>query len=169
MRFRVYTLLACLLVFAPTVLLSAQGGAVGTILGTVTDSSGAVVPNAHVIITNTATNVVHPAKTTNTGDYTLPYLAPGVYRVSVEASGFEKAVVENVTLAVAQQERINVILKVGAATETVEVQAGTVALDTDSSTVSQIITQKQVEQLPLNGRNFLSLLFYWRRRRGNNW
>src|SRR5947207_712409 len=145
---RVHALLACLLVFVSAVLSFAQGGTGGTILGTVVDASGAVVANADVIITNTATNVARPTKTTESGDYTFPYLSPGVYKVSVEARGFQKSVVDNITLAVAQQARVNLTLKTGAVSEVVEVQAGAVALDTDTSTVAQTVTQRQVDQLP---------------------
>jgi len=148
----------CLLILASTALAYGQG-AVGTILGTVTDSSGAVVAGADVQVTNLATNVSHSTKTTDTGDFTAPYLPPGNYRVSVQAQGFQKTIVDNVNLVVAQQARVDVAMKTGVNTEVVEVQGSAVALDTDSSAVSQIITQKQVDQLPLNGRNFLSLLF----------
>src|SRR5689334_1601210 len=127
--------LATFLLFAGA-LLYAQGGAVGTILGTVTDSSGAVVADAEVTITNVGTNAAHSTKTTGSGDFTVPFLAPGNYKVTVEAKGFQKGVVDNITLAVAQQARANVILKAGSTSEVVEVQASAVALDTDSSTVS---------------------------------
>ena len=155
---KISTLVVALFLLLSSALLHAQG-AVGTILGTVTDSSGAVVADADVTITNLATNVAHSAKTTGSGDYTVPYLAPGVYKVDVVAKGFQKSTVDNIPLAVAQQARANVTLKAGSTSEVVEVQASAVALDTDSSTVSQTVTQKQVDQLPLNGRNFLSLLF----------
>jgi len=79
--------------------------------------------------------------------------------VTVTAAGFQKGVVDNINLNVAQQARANVALKTGAVTESVEVQAGSVQLDTDTSAIAQTVTQKQVEQLPLNGRNFLNLLF----------
>ena len=157
MTSRVHALLACLLIFVSAVLSFSQSG--GTILGTVVDSSGAVVPNADVTITNTATNVPHPTKTTDSGDFTLPFLAPGNYKVMVEAKGFQRAVVDNVTLVVAQQARVNVTLKTGSVSEVVEVKASSVALDTDSATISQTITQKQVDQLPLQNRNFISLIF----------
>ena len=140
-------------------LLYAQGGANGTILGTVTDNSGAVLSNAGVDVTNTATNVTNHTQTTSSGDFTVPFLPPGTYRVTAQAPGFQKSVTDNVSLVVGQQERVNVSMKPGAVTETVEVQASAVSLDTDSSAVSQIVTQKQVDQLPLNGRNFVSLLF----------
>ena len=89
----------------------------------------------------------------------MPYLLPGTYRVTVEVPGFQKSVTDNVGLVVGQQARINVTMKTGTVTETVEVNANAVSLDTDSSAISQIVTQKQVDQLPLNGRNFLNLLF----------
>lgn len=149
----------CLLISSATVLVFGQGGAYGTILGTVTDNSGAVLANAGVDVTNTGTNVTNHVQTTSSGDYTAPYLQPGTYRVTVQAQGFQKSVIENVTLAVAQQARVNVAMKLGAVSETVQVEASAVSLDTDTSAVTQIVTQKQVEQLPLNGRNFVSLLF----------
>jgi hypothetical protein len=95
-------------------LLYGQGGAYGTVLGTVTDNSGAVLANAGVDVTNTATNVTNHVQTTSSGDYTVPYLQPGTYRVTVQASGFQKSITEGVTLAVAQQARVNVAMKPGA-------------------------------------------------------
>ena len=149
----------CLLVISSAGLLHGQGGAVGTILGTVKDNSGAVVAQAAVDLTNIATGVSNHTETTASGDFTVPYLQPGTYRIIAQAPGFQKSVVENVELVVAQQERVDIALKPGQVSETIEVQAGAVGLDTDSSSVSQLISQKQVEQLPLNGRNFLNLLF----------
>ena len=136
-----------------------QGGAAGTILGTVTDPSGAVVPNAKITITNTGTGVAKVTETTGAGDYAVPDLVPGPYRVDVEATGFSKAQVGGTVLQVAQEIRVNVTLQTGSASETVTVSSSAVALDTDTSEISQIVTQKQVDQLPLNGRNFINLLF----------
>jgi hypothetical protein len=135
-----------------------QGG-VGAILGTVTDNSGAVVAKARVQVTNVNTNVTERTETTDAGTYSVPYLRPGLYQVTVEFAGFQKAVVEGITLVVDQQYRADVSLKPGEVSETVEVMANAVALDTETASVSQLVSQKQVEQLPLNGRNFLSLLF----------
>src|SRR6185503_928057 len=81
------------------------------------------------------------------------------YRITAQAPGFQKAIADNISLAVAQQARVNIVMKPGQVSETVEVQANPVSLDTDSAAVSQLISQTQVEQLPLNGRNFLNLLF----------
>jgi hypothetical protein len=136
-----------------------QGGANGTILGTVTDNSGAVVANAGVDITNIATNVTNHTQTTSSGDYTVPFLPPGSYRVTVQAPGFQKAVTDNVTLVVAQQARVNVSMRPGTVSESVEVQASAVALDTDTAAVTQTVTPTQIEQLPVENRNFVSLLF----------
>lgn len=138
---------------------AAYGQATGTILGTVTDTSGAVLPNATVEVTNTATSVTHRTRTTEAGDYSVPDLQPGPYSVNVQAPGFSSQMVNNITLVVAQQARVNAVLKPGTAAETIQVNAGAVALDTDTSSVSQLVSQKQVDQLPLNGRNFLNLLF----------
>ena len=151
--------LLCLLVISSATLLYGQAGATGTIIGTVTDNSGAVVAKVSVDVTNIDTAVTKHTETTSTGDYSVPYLQPGTYRVTVEARGFQKSVVDGVVLVVAQEARANVTLKPGATSETVEVQANAVALETDSATVSQTVTQQQVNELPLNGRNFLSLLF----------
>jgi len=150
-------MLAVVLVFARA--LWGQAGTTGTILGTVTDTTGAVVSNAPVDVTNTATGVTLKVKSTGTGDYTVPNLVPGPYRVSVQMAGFSKAVVTGIVLEVAQDERVNLQLKPGAITETIEVNASGVALDTDSSSVSQIVSEQQMSDLPLNGRNFTDLLF----------
>jgi hypothetical protein len=147
-----------------TVLLTMAGmlfaqGTTGTILGTVTDSSGAVVPNAKVDVTNSATGVTISVKSTGSGDYTAPNLIPGPYRVSVEVPGFSKGVVSSIMLVVGQDARADVHLRPGAATETVEISANSVALDTDSAGVTQTVSEQQVSDLPLNGRNFVDLLF----------
>ena len=156
---RTSSLLLLTFVFASVSTLYGQAGAVGTILGTVTDNSGAVVANASIDVLNVATGVTSHTVTTSSGDFTVPFLKPGIYRVSVQAEGFQKAVEDNVGLVVGQQARVNVGLKPGSVNESVEVQASAVALDTDTSAVTQIVTQQQVNQLPLNGRNFLNLLF----------
>jgi len=149
----------CLLIASATTLLYGQGGAYGSILGTVTDNSGAVVSKAGVDVTNVATGVTKHTETTSSGDYTVPYLPPAVYRVTVQAPGFQKSIVDNINLVVGQEARANAILKPGAISETVQVEASAVSLDTDSSAVAQTVSQRQVEELPLNGRNFLNLLF----------
>ena len=151
-------LLLSFLLISTAGLVYGQGGASGTILGTVTDNSGAVVTKASVDVTNVNTNVTKHTETSSSGDFTVPYLTPGTYRVTVQSQGFLKSVVDKIGLVVGQEARADVVLKPGATTETVEVQGQSVALDTDSSALSQLVSQEQVEALPLNGRNFMQLL-----------
>src|SRR5215469_12916937 len=138
--------------------LLAQAGATGTILGTVTDSTSAIVLNAKVTVTNTATNVDFRTTTSSAGDYNAPDLNPGTYKVTVEAPGFQKFITTGLVLTVNQRLRTDAQLKPGAVTETLEVTAQAVTLDTDSAAQSQLVSQQQVESLPLNGRNFMQLL-----------
>ena len=154
------TILSCsLLLLLIAAKMYGQGGATGTILGTVSDKTGAVVAGARVTITNTGTGISRVTTTTGAGDYSVPDLVPGPYQVTVEAPGFRKVQVTNTTLLVAQEIRVNASLEAGAATETVTVTSTGVNLDTDTSEIAQVVTQKQVDQLPLNGRNFINLLF----------
>ena len=143
-------ILATLILLVSASAIYGQGG-LGTILGTVTDSSGAVVAKAQVQVTNVSTNVTQKTETTDAGTFSVPYLKPSLYRVTVEQPGFQKAVVNDITLAVDQEYRVDVTLKPGAINLSIEVQANAVALDTETSSVSQLVSQQQVEQLPLNG------------------
>ena len=155
--FRIY--LGLLILLIGTGRMFGQAGATGTILGTVTDSTGAIIPNVKVTVTNTATNVAFRTTTSSAGDYYAPSLNPGVYSVSAEAKGFQKSVTQGFVLAVDQKVRIDLALKPGAVTDTVEVTAQAVELDTDTAALSQLVSQQQVEELPLDGRNFVQLLF----------
>ena len=138
--------------------LHAQAGASGTILGTVTDSTGAIVPNVKITVTNTQTGVAFQTITSSAGDYNAPALNPGTYKVTAEAKGFQRAATSAFTLTVNQHARIDVALKPGAVTETVQATAQAVQLDTDTAELSNLVSQQQVEDLPLNGRNFMQLL-----------
>lgn len=138
--------------------LFAQAGATGSILGTVTDSTGAVVPGAKVTVTNTGTGVPFNTVTSSAGDYLAPGLQPGTYSVSAEEKGFQKSVTTGIVLSVDQKIRVNPVLKAGEVTSTITVSAQALQLDTDSEALSQLVSQKEVEQLPLNGRNFMQLL-----------
>ena len=139
--------------------LIAQTGGTGSILGSVKDSSGAVIPNATVVVINTATGVKSTAITTSAGEYTVLSLIPGQYSVLAESPGFAKEQVTGITLVVAQQARVNLTLKPGSANATVTVTAESVQLDTDNAAISQLVSAEQVTDLPLNGRNFFDLLF----------
>ena len=135
-----------------------QGGADGTILGTVTDSSGAVVPKASIEVTNVGTAVTQSTVTNDSGEYSVPSLHPDQYSVTVKMSGFQ-ASVATITLLVGQHARVDVTLKPGQVTDVVNVATSNTSLDTDTPEISQTISSRQVVDLPLNSRNFVSLLF----------
>ncbi len=139
--------------------LVAQTGGTGSILGSVTDSTGAVIPKATVVVTNVATGVKSTTITTSAGDYTVLSLIPGRYSVLAQVPGFDTQQVTGVTLVVAQQARVNLVLKPGNVSETVTATANSVQLDTDNAAISQVVSSQQVTQLPLNGRSFIDLLF----------
>ena len=157
-RSLVFWMLLLVGIFGTVGRLDAQSG-LGSILGSVKDSTGAAIPNAVLEVTNTATGVKISATATGTGDYTVLSLIPGSYTVTAQAPGFSKQVVSGITLTVDQQARVNITLKPGGASEIVEVTAGAVELDTDTSAITQLVSSKQVVELPLNGRNFMDLLF----------
>jgi hypothetical protein len=157
---RTIRLILCLTVVLMTACrVFAQAGATGTIVGTVTDSTGAVLSGVNVTVTNTQTNVAFRTVTSSAGDYNAPALNPGTYTVSAEVSGFQKSVTNAFVLAVDQKVRIDLSMKPGAVNETVAVTAQGVELDTENASLSQLVSQKQVEELPLDGRNFIQLLF----------
>src|ERR1700677_1835569 len=126
--------------------------------GLVTDSSGAVLPHASVLIVNRDTGVSRSAQTDKQGQYTAPALQPGRYRITVEANGFRTLVTENVTLNVAQEANLSFQLKVGAASQTVTVDGSGLQINTTDASVSTVIDRKFVENMPLNGRSFQDLI-----------
>jgi Carboxypeptidase regulatory-like domain len=128
----------------------------GSIQGTVTDPSGAVVSGANVTITNRDTGQVIRTTTSPSGLYTSGGLVPGTYLIRTEASGF-KSVQQPVTVAVGVTTNGNMQLSVGQGSETVEVQGSSIAVNTDQAEVQGVLTAAQIENLPVNGRNFLDL------------
>ena len=125
--------------------------------GTVTDSTGAAVPNAKVTATNVATNIERSTVTGSTGSYIIPLLQPGEYVLSVEASGFRKSVQRGISLQINQQAQIDLALQVGQVSESLEVTAQAPLLQSESSSLGTVVSEKLVNQLPLNGRNFIQL------------
>ena len=121
----------------------------GNITGVVTDSSGAVVPNVSVTITNTATNVPERVVTTSAGEYNAANLVPGLYRIEVSASGFKRFSVAGVTLTAGSTARADARLEIGAVGESVQVQASAVQLQTENSKVSTAVQSVMVDELPL--------------------
>jgi hypothetical protein len=120
----------------------------GTISGAIQDASGAMVPGAKVTITNIATNVGTAIQTNETGGYVAPNLPPGDYSVRVEKEGFRSALITQLTLNAASSVRADITLEIGQATQTVEVTADAVRLQTDNAKSATTITQKLVDDLP---------------------
>ncbi len=138
--------------------LSLAQNAQGTIIGRVTDPSGAVIPGAQVTVRNEATNVSHSYTTSNTGEYVFVNLDPGVYRVTVEAAGFSKGNSADLTLQVEQTLRQDFHMVVGETTTEVTVTSEGQMMQTDNITTGQVIEGKMIENIPLNGRDFTNLL-----------
>jgi hypothetical protein len=128
------------------------------IVGTVTDSTGAIIPNATVTETNLGTGISQTVATGSSGDYTFTLLQVGTYSIKVEANGFKVFSAPSITLAAGDRARVNAAMELGPTTETIEVAATTPALQTDSSQVSSLITAQATQNLPLNGRNIISLV-----------
>ncbi|MCU1225027.1 MAG: hypothetical protein JWQ42_3120 [Edaphobacter sp.] len=119
-----------------------------TITGTATDSSGAVIVDADVIARDESTNVEYTGKTTQTGQYTIPYLAAGTYTVIVNKSGFRKYTATGVHLGASQIVKVDGILSVGTATEQIDIQASTVQLQSESSTITAAISAQVIDAIP---------------------
>ena len=131
----------------------------GTLLGTITDQSGAAVPGASVTITETRTNVSYNTVTNSTGNYTFPNLVDGIYNVKAELQGFKAVVRDNMRLAVNTSLRVDITLEVGALTETVTVSGETPLLQTDRTDTGRVIESIQLASMPLSyNRNFQGML-----------
>jgi hypothetical protein len=130
----------------------------GTIVGTVTDPSGAAIANAPVVLTNLGTNDKRTATTNADGLYQFVNLPPAQYSVEVSQTGFSKVVRSPVTVQTESTTTINLALKVGDVSQTVEVSAQTPLLQTETSSLGQVIDQRKTNEIPLNGRNPMNLV-----------
>src|SRR6266481_8177018 len=128
-----------------------------TIVGTVTDPSGAVVPNVAVVITNTDTGQSRTFPTNDAGQYVAPDLQIGHYEVKASAAGFKAAEQQGIVLTVGDRVRVDFQMQMGAAQETVTVEANAVHVQADSGEVSNLITDQQVSQIAVNGRSIYQL------------
>src|SRR5579863_1529459 len=128
-----------------------------TVIGTVTDPSGASVANAKITITSLSTNSSRTVNTGDSGQYAIPEVHPGKYDVKAEASGFKVAEQKGVVLNVNDRARLDFQMQLGGATQTVEVEADAVRVQSDSGEVSNVITGQQVSQLAVNGRSIYQL------------
>src|SRR5215831_9892332 len=129
----------------------------GTILGTVKDSSGAVIPGVAVTLTNTDTSLTRTGSSSEDGSYRFPALPVGHYRLDVMQEGFSALSRTGITLEVGQEARIDLTLEVGSPAQIVTVAEEAPLVQTSSSTLGGVVNEQQVADLPLNGRNLVGL------------
>ena len=134
-----------------------QAQATGTVSGFVKDSSGAIVPQAKVTATLVQHGTTYPGETNAEGFYSFPALDPGEYTITVEKQGFERNIQTGLSLSVGQNLRVDVALTVGTVTQAVSVTSQAPLVDTTSQTVSSLVDDRRIVDLPLNGRNVMSL------------
>ncbi len=155
-------ILNCVVSFSIGLCMAAAASAqvtTGTILGAVTDSAGQVVPGAQVTITEVGKDNSRQLTTDDSGDYTLPFLIPGTYTISVEKAGFKRYVRSGVILQLDQSARIDVTLEVGELSETTTVVGAAPLVDTENASIGEVIEERSIRELPLNGRNFATLVY----------
>ncbi|MFZ0620114.1 MAG: TonB-dependent receptor [Candidatus Acidiferrales bacterium] len=146
-----------LLILGLATSLKAQASGRGALSGLITDSSGAAVPKAAVMLTNIATGVSMTDQTSPAGLYSFVSLIPGTYRLEVNKAGFRKAVQNQIAIAVDEEERVNIALQVGAVSETVTVTAAPGITATTSTTTGQLITSETIDRIPLVTRDVYAL------------
>jgi outer membrane receptor protein involved in Fe transport len=155
------SLLGMFLVFAGLAAMCVSANAqvrFGTVLGTVSDPSGATVSGANIKLTNLGTNEVRTMQTSSGGNYSFPSLIAGLYRIEVEMTGFKHFVQDNVEVQVDVSTRVDATLPVGNTSETVTVTTEAPPLQTDSASLGTTISQTEVESIPLSGRNVNNML-----------
>jgi hypothetical protein len=133
-------------------------GQTAQVTGRISDQSGAVVPDAQVTITNQKTGLTRNSVSNSEGNYTLPLLPPGEYRLAVKKEGFRPVVRPDITLNVEQVARLDFTLEAGAVTDTVTITSDAPLLNSETSSVGQVVDNKTVVTLPLNGRNYSQLV-----------
>ena len=154
-RFRLSGPTALLLVLLPA---CALGQTTATIVGRISDQSGAVVAGGSVTVQNLGTGYLRDAAINSEGEYTIPALPIGEYKITIRSQGFKEYTQTGITLQVGQNARVDVKLQVGTVTQSVNVDAEALRVDTESSTVGEVIDNRRIEAIPLNGRNVLDLM-----------
>jgi len=130
-----------------------------SVVGRVTDATGAVVPGVSIKVTNLDTNISQPGSSNEVGDFTIPYLTPGRYSLEAQSPGFRAYKRSEFTLAVDQVLRLDISLEVGASTESVTVTAAPSVLNTDSGARGEVTTSEEIAEIPLEGRSFSDLAY----------
>jgi hypothetical protein len=129
-----------------------------TVTGQITDESEKVVPSAKVVFTNINTGVLYATQTNGEGIYTLPAVEPGIYRANITKDGFKSIVKPDIEIHVQDQVSINFALHIGSVSETITVEAGGLNINTTDASVSTVVDQSYIQNMPLNGRSFQDLV-----------
>ena len=152
-----WAIVLCLLFLFPATLIAQVDR--GSIVGAITDPSGARVSGAQVTLTNRETNQSTRVTSNDAGDYKADLLRIGTYSIAVEKQGFQRAVESAVEIVVNQAARVDFALRIGSVSQTAEVSAAAPLLETESSSLGTVETQRRISSLPLNGRNFIQLAY----------
>ena len=144
--------------FAP---LLAQTAGTGTLVGTVTDTSGAILVGAKVTVVNTATSFVSEVVTNNEGSYYIPYLAPATYRLTVETTGFKRYIREGIIIRTGEIPRIDVQMEIGGVTETVQVTGAPPLLDTETSASGLVLSGDTLVAIPVSQKRPVRMMYYY--------
>src|ERR1700704_3874525 len=155
MTARVVWILCLSLLLVPSQL---HADVTATLLGIARDPSSAAMPNVKVTVLNTETNLTRTTVTDATGEYRFLSLPVGTYTVEAELSGFQKFAATGIVLTVDQQRRVDILLQVGSLQQRVEVSASAVQVETTSTQLGTVIDDKNIVNLPLNGRSYIDLL-----------
>ena len=123
-----------------------------TVLGSIRDASDNIIAGAKVTLTNSGTGITATALTDENGSYQFLNVKIGTYKISAEMNGFSTAVADGITVTVSARQRVDMVLKVGSLTETVQVTGGASLVEAESSDRGQVINRQQIVELPLNGR-----------------
>jgi hypothetical protein len=145
----------CCLLFADVFCLAQVERA--SIVGTVRDKTGLVVPGVNIRITNENTNATLSLETDSAGEYSATNLTPGSYTIEAQKTGFTRHVNKAFVVQVAQMARLDMVLDVGAVEQSVEIKGESALLQTENASVGQVISAQPINELPLNGRNFAQL------------
>ena len=138
----------------------AQSTGSATLVGTITDSSGSLLPGAKLTVVNTGTSFLSESSTTTEGSYYIPNLIPGTYRLTIEAAGFKKYIREGITLRTNETPRIDVMMEIGTLSDTINVAASTPLLETETSSTGQIMDGETVVKMPVMQKGIKRMTLY---------
>ena len=140
---------------------SAQTTGTATLVGTVTDPSGSAVPRVRVAVVNADTSFRSETTTGPDGNYTIPYLSPGTYQLTMEAAGFKRYVREGLVIRTAETPRVDIVLAIGATTESITVSAGAPLLATETALAGQVLEGSTVVRIPVQQTAASRMLYYF--------